>query len=100
MKTMTLLTVALSETPTTSRPVTAAMPSIAGRFMIPWPTTTPFTLIGPVAVSACGIVIPRLSCRRLVRYPDHPTATVEAASPYSSSSSRPMIQATISPMDA
>ena len=38
-----------------------------------------------------------MSCSRLTAYPDHPTATTDAASAYSSSSSAPMIQAPNSP---
>ncbi len=103
MATTMLLTVADSDTPITSRVVTAAITQIAGRFMTPVATTAPCasrTSTPGAAVSAGGIMIPMLSCSRLVKYPDQPTATVEAASPYSSRSSNPMIQAATSPSEA
>src|SRR4051812_4303962 len=54
------------------------------------------TILPCGCVSAAGILSP-MSCRRLTAYPDQPTATTDAASAYSSSSSAPMTQAPNSP---
>ncbi len=102
MNTTMLLTVADSDTPTTSSEVTARMATMAGRFITPVAITAPAaSLTGTpgAAVSAGGMTM-CMSRRRLAKYPDQPTATVEAARPYSKRSSRPMIQATTSPMEA
>ncbi len=69
MNTTMLLTVADSETPTMSRLLTAISARMAGRFMIPWATTTPaaFLISTPgAAVSAAGMSRCR-SCSRLTR---------------------------------
>src|SRR5215471_18860694 len=98
-----LFTSAASETPSTSRPVTAATAMTAGKFTTPVPTVAPVvkSLTGvPMAPrSATGTSMPR-SWRKLVTYPDQPTATVDAAAPYSRSSSTPIIHAENSPSDA
>src|SRR6185503_3060456 len=98
-----LLTNADSDTPSTSRPVTAAVEITAGRFTTPVPTTVPETKsvtgVPQAPRRAMGTSSPK-SCKKLVTYPDHPTATVEAAMPYSSTNSTPMIQAASSPSDA
>ena len=68
MATMMLLTVADSETPTTSRAVTQPTMKTAGRLTIPVAMTTPAALVTgtpQAAVSAAGIWIPRLSPSRL-----------------------------------
>ena len=47
-------------------------------------------------VNSGGMLMP-MSFRKETTYPDHPTATVEAAKRYSRMRSQPMIQATNSP---
>ena len=69
MNTMTLLTVADSETPITNRQDTARMPITAGKFSTPWAITTPaafLTATPGAAVSSGGMTMP-MSCRRLTR---------------------------------
>jgi hypothetical protein len=61
--------------------------------VVAWATT-----ILPMACVNSGGTSRPMSCRRLTAYPDQPTATTEAARPYSSSSNEPMIQAPNSPM--
>src|SRR5215467_7287044 len=101
--TTTLFTSADSETPSTSNPVTAAIAMTAGRFTTPVPAVAPDTksLTGvPHAPRSSGGTLTPRSWRKLVTYPDQPTATVAAASPYSRTSSTPMIHAASSPSDA
>jgi hypothetical protein len=65
--------------------------------------TRPTTSIAGRLNGACVIPadsgIPR-SRNRLTKYPDHPTATVDALKAYSRIRSQPMIHATISPIVA
>src|SRR6478672_7856342 len=100
MKTITLLTLADSEMPTTSRAVTARMPR-APRMLAPPPATklrppSPWTAWMKEVVNSGGITMPKLPSSDTT-LPDQPAATVEAATPYSSTSSQPMIQAKTSP---
>src|ERR1043165_3720905 len=101
--TTTLFTRADSDTPSTSNPLTAAIAMTAGRLTTPVPAVAPETksLTGVLSAprSSGGTLSPR-SCRKLVTYPDQPTTTVAAASPYSSTSNTPMTQAASSPSDA
>ena len=111
--TMALLMLADSETPRTSRLQTAATPSAATRLKVPVrgklapaaPCTNCTSGVAQVGPSppANWIVGNRLwlmpkSDRIETTYPDQPTATVAAATPYSSTSSQPMTQAKTSPM--
>src|ERR1700677_3082987 len=102
MTTMMLLTVADSETPRTKTKVTRPTITIAGRLITPvaitWPAPS-MTGTPGAAVSTEGTMIPMLR-NRLTQYPDQLTATVDAARPYSSKSSKPMIHAGPSPIDA
>ena len=98
--TMTLLTLADSETPITSSAVTARMPSAPSRL-----NPSPMGKVRPVGpctawtkevVISGGMARPKLASR-LTTLPDQPAATVAAATPYSSTSSQPITQAKTSP---
>src|SRR5580704_6927062 len=97
-RTIALLTLADSRIPMTINTVTATVMSTAGRLNT--------AVIGPPAVwmivpgaaeSNAGNSTPTKSCRKLVRWPDQPTATVAAPSAYSSTRFQPMIHAKNSP---
>ncbi len=101
ISTMTLLTLADSDTPSTSRTVTIRMPPAPIRFS-PWPVEK---ISAPLASGIAWmkeVVIPGgrttpYCASRLTTLPDQPAATVAAATPYSSTSSQPMVQAKTSP---
>src|SRR6187455_1598214 len=98
MMTITALTFADSWMPTTSKAVTSTVMSTAGRLktaVTADPSASVMTDPG-AALNAAGNWMPT-SCRKLITYPDHPTATVAAPSAYSRMRSQPMIQATNSP---
>src|SRR5437667_2527520 len=79
--TIAVLTLADSLMPMTIRIVTATVITTAGRLMIA-SGLQPAVLIRVHgdAAKAAGIEMPKKSCRKLVRWPDQPTATVEAPS--------------------
>jgi hypothetical protein len=87
--------------PTRSRAATSTTITAAGRLKTPGtmvPSRARAVVPGAV-VSAGGSASPR-SRRKLTKYPDQPTAMVEALRAYSSTRSQPMIQATNSPAEA
>src|SRR5439155_22778151 len=96
--TMTLLVVADSLMPMTSRVVTAAMMMTAGRLktavtVLPsWHCTT----VPRAAERAHGTSNP-MSCRNDTTYPDQPIATVTAPSAYPRTTSQPTTQTKMSP---
>src|SRR5256886_5595099 len=98
MNTITLLTLADSLMPMTSKVVTMAMMMAAGRLKtavtcVPsWQATS----VPRAAEMAQGKLMPT-SCRNDTTYPDQPIATVTAPSAYSSTRSHPIIQAISSP---
>ena len=70
--------------------------------MAPVMWMAPWSMVSGALASAAGsaswmFIQPPTDCSRLFRYPDQPTATVDAANRYSSTSIQPMNQATISP---
>ena len=98
--TMTIaeLTFADSLIPITIRIVTAIVMSTAGRLKTAVTEPAAVWITVPGAAENCaGKSIPTKSCRKLVRCPDQPTATVDAPSAYSRIRSQPMIHATNSP---
>jgi hypothetical protein len=109
--TMKLLKRADSLMPMTRRVVMRPMRSIAGRLMIAPVWVNPSAWVRTPAasnfavsvywsgalVSAAGMLIPSDSRMKAVKYPDHPTATVDAPKRYSRIRSQPMIQAMNSP---
>ena len=96
--TMTLLTVADSLMPITSRVVTRAMMTTAGRLnhAVTVEPSANVTTLPRAAWRWAGMRIPK-SPRNETTYPDHPIATVTAPRAYSRMRSQPMIQARNSP---
>ncbi len=107
--TMTLLTRADSRMPMTRTPVAKRAMKIAGRLTLalkrspvcghPFATSTVSQRRDVAVVSAGGKWMPKPR-KRLTKYPDQPTDTVDAPIAYSSTRSHPMIQATSSPIVA
>src|SRR2546425_1090437 len=98
MMTITELTLADSLTPITISTVTASVMSTAGRLKIA-SGLHPGALMSVhgAAASDAGMLMPTKSWRKATRWPDQPTATVDAPSAYSRIRSQPMIQAMNSP---
>src|SRR5262244_2922186 len=98
MKTIAVLTFADSLMPTTISAVTTAVMITAGRLKtaVTGPAAVATTVPG-AAANRAGKSTPTKSCRKLVRFPDQPTATVAAPSAYSRIKSQPITHATNSP---
>src|SRR5947208_737537 len=96
--TIAVLTLADSLMPITIRMVTAAVIITAGRLMIASGLQPAMLMtVQGAAASDGGKLMPTKSCRKLVRCPDQPTATVAAPSAYSRMRSQPIIHAMNSP---
>src|SRR4029453_3922770 len=98
MTTMAELTLADSLMPTTMSAVTSTAMITAGRLNTAVTGPPPVWTMVPGAAARCaGNCTPTKSCRKLVRCPDQPTATVAAPSAYSRIRSQPITQAMNSP---
>src|SRR5206468_11367679 len=86
--TITLVTLALSLIPITSRPVNASTFRDAGKLMKP-------PSYGAL-ISGAGMLTP-IRSRTLTKYPDQPMDTAPHAIPYSSTRAQPVIQANSTP---
>ena len=97
-KTIAVLTVADSLMPMMMRIVTSTVMITAGRLKtaVTGPAAVATTVPGAPAKRA-GKSTPTKSWRKLVRFPDQPTATVAAPSAYSRIRSQPITHATNSP---
>src|SRR5438128_1646173 len=96
--TIAVLTLADSLIPITINAVTATVMMTAGRLMIASGLQPAILItVQGAAASDGGKLMPTKSWRKLVRWPDQPTATVAAPSAYSRMRSQPMIQAMNSP---
>src|ERR1700753_3947724 len=96
--TITELTRADSWMPITSSAVTRTVMMTAGRLntAVTGAPSVTMTAVPGAALKAAGNWMAQCF-RQLTRYPDQPTATVEAPRAYSRIRSQPMIQATNSP---